>query len=91
MFFEEPFTTYLGCETDPKYDGPEEELQEYIAREDVIWDFLHGRTGCMEVYDALNEHGIYVVEYLDSVEFNLEFIIANGIRPTDSVLWLPNY
>ena len=91
MFFEEPFTTYIGSEGDPKYDSPEEEIQEYIAREDVIWDFLHGRAGCMEVYDALNEHGIDVVEYLDSVEFNLNFIMANGIRPTDAGLWLPNY
>ncbi len=91
MRFEEPFTTYPGHFTDPKYDSPEEELQEYIARENIIWDFLHGRSGCMEVYDALNEHGIDVVEYLDSVEFNLEIIITNRIQPEDSLLWLPNY
>ncbi|MFY7804820.1 MAG: hypothetical protein ACOVQ7_15480 [Limnoraphis robusta] len=91
MFFEEPFTTYPGCEFDPKFDSPEEETQEYIDRENVIWDFLHGRTGCIEVYDALDEHGIDVYKYMDSVEDNINFIMANGIQPVDSVLWLPNY
>lgn len=91
MLFDEVFTTYPGCEFDYKFDSPEEETQEYIARENVIWNFLHGKTGCMEVYDALNEHGIDVVEYLDSVEDNINYIISNGIKPTDSILWLPNY
>jgi hypothetical protein len=89
MLFEEPFTTYPGWERDPGYNGTTEEIQEYWGRESMIWDFLHGRTGCMEVYDAINESTMDVVEYIDSVEWNINFIMANGIQPTDTGLWLP--
>jgi hypothetical protein len=43
----------------------------------------------MEVYDAINESTMDVVEYIDSVEWNINFIMANGIKPTDTGLWLP--
>ena len=91
MFFEHPFTTYIGCNRDPKFNGDHDELKEYQLREDLINRFIAGDVGEDAVLDCLNEQGINPYDYLNSVEGNIEFIMANNIQITDAGLWVPQY
>lgn len=91
MRFDHPFTTYLGCETDPKFNGAEAEIEEYITRENLIHKFLSGEIEEDAVFDCLDQQGIDPYEYIDSVEYNVNFIIQNQILISDAGLWLPQY
>jgi hypothetical protein len=91
MLFDHPFTTYLGTETDPEFNGSDAEVQEYILRENLIHQFLTGEEGEAVILDCLNEQGINPHAYLNSVEFNIELIISNRVEVTDAGLWVPQY
>lgn len=89
LYFPEPFLTFVGQEGDPLYDSPEEEINEFFTRQNLIHDFLEGKTKADEVLDCLIEQGIDPGEYVEEVESSIEFIISNNLIIPDARLWLP--
>lgn len=73
--FEEPFCTNIGCELDPKYNSPEEEMKEFFVRQNLIFDSLKNKECADTVLDCLEQQGIDSLFYLKNLEESINYII----------------
>lgn len=86
--YDEIWYPWMGREGDPKYNGPEAEVQEHLLRNQLIGDFLEGKTGFDVVLDCLNDQGIDPDLYLDSMRWNINAVMEANYIPPDFELWV---
>lgn len=89
MDFDFPFTTYLKDCSDPSFLGYEEEVKRLFQRQQLIDKLCSTEFKEIDVLlDMLAEHEIDPIDYVSSVQSNVEEIIANEMPIANKELFL---
>jgi hypothetical protein len=80
--YADPFLTYIPL------DASLEQVQQLLQRQEFIENSLEGREAASTVLDCLAEQGLDPIAYIDSVEEEVDRVIASGILPDHSNLLL---
>lgn len=87
----DPFQTLLTENRDFNESDSRKEVEALFARQQFIDDLLKGRISPDQLLQLLSDQGIEPARYLDEVESNINFVIANelSIDPESIRLFLP--
>lgn len=72
-----PFITYFRDNPDYSISDHCNELDSLIARNNTIQDFLDGKIDTEYLLDFLESDGIDPEAYMESVDSEIEYLIAN--------------
>ena len=81
------FSTYFRDIYDYNKSDELSEMNQLLARQSMILDCLEGNGSAETLLDLLESQDINPIEYVETVEANVEFVINSGLILPGSIEW----